>query len=1563
MGRISSREYMALIPNSTNLSECFAGNQASVFLKKRSFQVYATGRNDDGGLGIGDTITKTSVTLVSKVLGIFKLASYFPNHLMLHRSGSSVYSLSRNIGFDVYKPIPAFDFGYDSIKTQSSSSHTIITTTNAYYIFGSNSNGELGLGNTNSVSSFQLVKTNFTIIDISPGNRFTMFLSKERDVYGVGANSFGQLALNSQTSTIQITKSPFFSNIEKLKASTKYSVFSNTTNIYVTGGLGAGFLIPYSYTFNSTVIDYYVTDDYFTILLENKQIYVLGSNSGNILGFNGPNYVDPGILPYTLVYNITMISSGGNSHTYFLTNESKVLVIGPAVSSFYGQTETPDPLLRYISIENVTKVFAGPFNGFFMDKDQRFLVIGKNNLGGLGIGNIDNQNKSIPNGLLSVIDASSTDGNSYFINYCSETYGGPLCNEPICFGRVASDQDACAGQGRCISPNVCQCYPPSYGDQCDNIDDYFWYSPTDGEWGDSNFWGVKRFDEIEQSTLVPGKKAEKVTFNHPFSTITVRITDQDLVLDEVYIEENTNVRFIVTGKSLKINKLLKLNSQSSLDIFSSNFTVPNLIVPSLSLVGSSAIIKTLSISNGLVMTNSQLETDSLALKSVSLIGSTLKMKILSVANGLDAVNSQLEMDSLSLRSLFLSGSNGKIKSLIVSENSDVINTQLESNTASFKTITMRNLIISSKEMNATSDVISFSSTINNAKVKFFKTLNIYGPFNLNQASLELSQNVIFSSSGSSLVTSSNITLLSTASWNQTMGSLTSTSDSVFLNLGVVSLKSYNSDNRFVIPLINYNVIEISGPFKTHLHPYFNQLQTGRFTLNNSYIVSSGELNFNKGLYFLSGIIETSLLNISTSDGFIRFLSPNTLNIIGNASFEESTTLFLEAKGTDINMNDRLNVTGILSINSFVILKLSTDYSPRIGQKIGFLNYGQIRNRVQNIYLFGAPFKGASYDFNNGVGYFEVTLSFGNVQNTGYKCHYLGKRKVLEMNEYTQQKKVMLSLTIPKVDSAQKGFGFDINGSISNSILGLAMGSTVTQFKHSFNSTLNYLSGQATESQSIFEVGPLYYTITLLVPRDYLVSQNYIYYSEILNQTNQINITNHYFERFEYKVLSPDFIDCTNFLQPTRAETYNIPVLSVLLFAYIVLFILCLLFSRFKPLNARGISPFLTLIFLILQLALETRNYTLIPEFQGTLCVFLGYGIYPFQAICFFVNYFYFLKYFSIINLNENKKNIYQQIKLGKSIEKFQIFKNTFLKILSSRTFSWVLITLCYLSFIVLNTIILASYRYVCRFQTLVILKIIQNIILIFVYLFTIITFITDIIPNLGLLFVKCQWIGFIFFMDPYFFRVQALIYFPLMVYSLVIEILSLSLSPDFLGIVKYHTVFIGLNTSIYILLLIIIVIFPLSISILNFFIYIYYIITKRNVEKKGFFEEITTELELLNIFIKFCEKEFTSENILCYLDIQEYKRKKIKAQDIFTKYLNGSASVMEINVKKVMCDKIWDKISSKEELDVELFSEIEKEVKMNMVRNSVVNFQTSKEYQKYLDTKRKEEKMIEGKKK
>jgi hypothetical protein len=392
---------------------------------------------------------------------------------------------------------------------------------------------------------------------------------------------------------------------------------------------------------------------------------------------------------------------------------------------------------------------------------------------------------------------------------------------------------------------------------------------------------------------------------------------------------------------------------------------------------------------------------------------------------------------------------------------------------------------------------------------------------------------------------------------------------------------------------------------------------------------------------------------------------------------------------------------------------------------------------------------------------------------------------------------------------------------------------------------------------------------------------------------------------------------------------------------------------FRPMNSRGLSPHLTLFFLFVQLLLEIRNYFEIPSYQGSLCVYYAYGIFPLQAICFIMILLYFVRYFSIINLNENKHTMYQRITLQKNIELTQKVRSRFLKIISSTYFTLGVVVLAYFTLVLIYTILLASYSYVGQYATLTIIKIIHNCILIGTYLLSIVTFVLDALPNWNLI-LKCRWIQYVVFNDPYYFRLQILLFVPFMIYNLILELWSLATTLNYYDIVKNAQTSMILNTVAFNILLAIDVVFPILLTILDL------ILTKlRKRSNTAHLDAIFEDPVLLSLFTRFCEMEFSIENLAFYQDIRNFKSTQHDPLGIYYRYLNGAGSVMEVNVPRKKCQEIFERLK-KGDIDVNLFNDLEKDCLGNL-SDTYSRFLFSSDYVKNRSIQKKELEMLEGK--
>jgi hypothetical protein len=743
-----------------------------------------------------------------------------------------------------------------------------------------------------------------------------------------------------------------------------------------------------------------------------------------------------------------------------------------------------------------------------------------------------------------------------------------------------------------------------------------------------------------------------------------------------------------------------------------------------------------------------------------------------------------------------------------------------------------------------------------------------------------------------------------------------------------------------IPILNSGTLLLTSD--TTLSSTFTPTPYSTLTLSNVTLTVPTTLRISNGNLDLRGRIICDTINVTSNTGMVRIRSQTIIQ--GNLYMDVPTTLMMSSKGPDDTLLG-LIVFGSFVLKSLFLVKIESPYNPSLGDTLKFFSY-QTATLSPTLNMIGATYRNGQMNQDGSV---HVIYSYGSADASGYRCTYLGNSKILEINNFALQGQVSLSYTIPK-SFGWFGFGFDQNLTLNQGYYFVqSQGQLFQTIRHNASLVTIYfgvVDAFLSESKSIFDLGALYQSINIVLPRNLLESQEMIYFvsGPPANVSQGLPPVHDYLESTKFNILNDPTVECSNFLEPARWEIYQVGSLISILVLYVLLFISCLILWKFQPLRSRGISPHLTLFFLFAQLVMEMRNYFSIPIFQGSLCFYYAFGYYPLQQVCFLVIWIYFIRYFSIINMNENKMTIFQDKTVNKLIEsKIKILKAT-----SSPWFVIILLILSYLLVVLVFFISLIPNSFECKFGNLTAIKTIHNILLIFIYLLTLLSFGLDLIGNYKLI-TQCQWIRYIF-NDPYYFRVQILLYIPFMIYSLITEIYTLATTLKYIDIVKNYQVTMTFNTISASILLLIDVVFPL--------IFTGFVLMKslKKSSPEGF-QKWIEDPEVLLLFTKYCQSEYAIENLAAYLDIQEFKKTRHDPLGIYFKYLNGLNSPMEINVSKKVCLEIYDKLKVGE-IDGNIFEHVERTLNTNMT-DTFSRFMFSSAYVKLIKNKKIQQELLE----
>jgi hypothetical protein len=193
------------------------------------------------------------------------------------------------------------------------------------------------------------------------------------------------------------------------------------------------------------------------------------------------------------------------------------------------------------------------------------------------------------------------------------------------------------------------------------------------------------------------------------------------------------------------------------------------------------------------------------------------------------------------------------------------------------------------------------------------------------------------------------------------------------------------------------------------------------------------------------------------------------------------------KSNGVLSNDMINGNGNIVFNSLLVIRIGNNYNPNIGDTLKLFLFAT-SSWGATINVIGAPYRNGKFLPDGSV---EIIVSDGSATNTGYKCHYLGNRKILEINNFANQNQVLMALTAPLYSSAWIGFGFHTNSSVSNAYLFIASQNSVFQtFGHnqSLSSTFQgIIDAEASHGTTFFQLGDLYHTFTVLVSNNILLS--------------------------------------------------------------------------------------------------------------------------------------------------------------------------------------------------------------------------------------------------------------------------------------------------------------------------------------------------------------------------------------------------------------------------------------------------------------------------------------------
>lgn len=183
------------------------GNYHS-FIAANNNKVYSFGWNNRGQLGLGDTTNRNIPTLINYQFdGNITNIQQGGNHSLILTDTGKVYTFGWNnngqlgLGDTINRNIPIlinFEFDGMPVDIQQGEIHSLVLTDKGkVYSFGDNGFGALGIGNYDDKNIPTLINFDFDgmPVDIRAGDHHSIIFTDTNKVYSFGRNDDGQLGL------------------------------------------------------------------------------------------------------------------------------------------------------------------------------------------------------------------------------------------------------------------------------------------------------------------------------------------------------------------------------------------------------------------------------------------------------------------------------------------------------------------------------------------------------------------------------------------------------------------------------------------------------------------------------------------------------------------------------------------------------------------------------------------------------------------------------------------------------------------------------------------------------------------------------------------------------------------------------------------------------------------------------------------------------------------------------------------------------------------------------------------------------------------------------------------------------------------------------------------------------------------------------------------------------------------------------------------------------------------------------------------------------------------------
>ncbi|NLA76680.1 MAG: hypothetical protein GX851_02420, partial [Clostridiales bacterium] len=405
------------------VTQIYAANSYSIALC-RGGTTYASGRNNYGQLGLGDSIDKNSFTEITSLSnkGVTEIAASDFHAIALCRDGT-IYASGRNFYGNFGRSGTNFENSFveifpprenmDILEFAAGDRFTLLLCSDGkLYASGLNNLGQLGLGDNTNRRSFTEVSLLLgkTAVQIAADLSHSTVLRGDGTVYAAGNNSDGRLGVGDKTDRTDFTKATGLGGkpVKQIASGKTYTlaicaddtVYAAGNNIYGQLGLGDNTdrtdFTQVTSLAGKSVTQIAAGGSFAMALCSDGTVYAAGYNLLYQLGL-GDNESRNTFTQVTALAgkDVTQIAAGDN-HALALCSDGTVYASG---SNSYGQYglgnnsfSTAFTEVTALKDKAVTQIYAGFLNSVALCRDGRVYATGYNYYGQLGLGDCNDKN-------------------------------------------------------------------------------------------------------------------------------------------------------------------------------------------------------------------------------------------------------------------------------------------------------------------------------------------------------------------------------------------------------------------------------------------------------------------------------------------------------------------------------------------------------------------------------------------------------------------------------------------------------------------------------------------------------------------------------------------------------------------------------------------------------------------------------------------------------------------------------------------------------------------------------------------------------------------------------------------------------------------------------------------------------------------------------------------------------------------------------------------------------------------------------------------------------------------